>query len=451
MKLLETRIEEALALMAAIEGQLKPGERSQTFLARTARRRLLTDASGDGQLHVEDGKLGGFICLRKVGHELYLNAPELACTAVADLLDVGRNLIHLGGTGQGLERELLHTGLNGTVGWENVGWENSARQLDPPSLRAAPAIAAEAISGELRGDQSIQSVQVSEILTESTVSGSGESPHWSRCYGVEAKAVVRAGPTTTSLSRYGTSVTGLDLPGLGRELAITTVGMGPARRQFTGSDVIFTPSAAAQLLYHVVTSLLITPIVNGIPLCTSIVDDGPAVQGYCARAYDCEGTPTGPMELVGRDGVQRPVATRHQAVPAGCPGAKHLTGHARWDPLRTHPQLSATNVSLAPTVGDGWRPDADCCVVDVRSLGVEEHRSGGRLALRLQSVRMEAGEPCEAFLPILVAGEAPDFLASVVAVGPTVSFFPGPVSVAGSYLAMDLTGVMPKKRDLDGG
>lgn len=443
---LETKIEEALALMAAIEGQLKPGERSQTFLARTARRRLLTDASGDGQLRVEDGKLGGFICLRKAGHELYLNAPELARTAVADLLDVGRNLIHLGGTRQGPEREPLHTGLDSTA-----GWENSARQLDPPSLRAAPAIAAEAISGELRGDQSIQSVQVSEILTESTVSSSGESPHWSRCYGVEAKAVVRAGPTTTSLSRYGTSVTGLDLLGLGRELAITTVGMGPARRQFTGSDVIFTPSAAAQLLYHVVTCLLITPIVNGIPLRTSVVDDGPAVQGYCARAYDCEGTPTGPMELVGRDGVQRPVATRHQVVPAGCPGAKHLTGHARWDPLRTHPQLSATNVSLALTVGDGWRPDADCWVVDVRSLGVEEHRSGGRLALRLQSVRMAAGEPCEAFLPILVAGEAPDFLASVVAVGPTVSFFPGPVSVAGAYLAMDLTGVMPKRRDLDGG
>lgn len=445
MKVLQTRIEEALALMAAVEGQLRPGERSQTFLARTARRRLLTDASGDGQLRVEDGKLGGFICLRKAGHELYLNAPELARTAVADLLDVGRNLIHLGSTRQGLEPEPLHTFLK-----SSVGWENSARQLDLPSLRTAPAIAAEAISGELCGDQSIQSVQVSEILTESTVSGSGDSPHWNRCYGVEAKAVVRAGPTTTSLSRYGTSVTGLDLTGLGRELAITTVGMGPARRQFTGSDVIFTPSAAAQLLYHVVTSLLITPIVYGIPLCTSVVDDGPAVQGYCARVYDCEGTPTGSMELVGRDGVQRPIATRHQAVPAGCPGAKHLTGHARWDPLRTYPQLSATNVSLAPTVGDGWRPDADCCVVDVRSLGVEEHRSGGRLVLRLQSVRMAAGEPCEAFLPILVAGEAPDFLASVVAVGPTASFFPGPVSVAGSYLAMDLTGVMPKGRDLDG-
>lgn len=445
MKVLGTRIEETLALMAAIEGQLKPGERSQTFLARTARRRLLTDASGNGQLHVEDGKPGGFICLRKAGHELHLNAPELACSAVADLLDVGRNLIHLGSTRPAPEREALHPGLNSTV-----GWENSVRQLDPPSLRAAPAIAAEAISGELRGGQSIQSVQVSEILTESTVSGSGDSPHWSRCYGVETKAVVRAGPATTSLSRYGTSVAGLDLPGLGRELAITAMGMGPACRQFTGSDVVFTPSAAARLLYHIVTSLLITPIVEGIPLCTSVVDDGPAVQGYCARTYDCEGTPTGRMELVDRDGVQRPVATRHQAVPAGCPGAKHLTGHARWDPLFTHPLVSATNVSLTPTVEDGWWPSADCCVVDVRSLGVEEHRSGGRLAFRLQAARMAAGEPCEAFLPILVAGEAPDFLASVVAVGPTVSFFPGPVSVGGSYLAMDLTGVMPRKRDLDG-
>jgi hypothetical protein len=450
MRPLESRTGEALAIIAAIEDQLKPGERSRTFLTRAAQRRLRADASGAGQLQVEDGTIGGYVCLQHGGHELYLKMPELACPAVTGLLEKGRSLMHLGSTRSGPERDTLHAGQAGLNGTD--GWENSAQRLDPPSLQAAPRLAADAVTSELRGGQSIRSVQICEILTESAVSCGGASPCWSRSYGVEAKVTVTAGPATVSLSRYGTSWTSLDLQGLGRELAIASVGMSPASQRFRGSEVVLTPSAAGQLLHHVVNSLLIHPMTGATALCTAVVDDGRADHGYSARAHDCEGTPTGRIELVGTDGVQRPVATRHQAVPEGDDQARRLTGHARWDPLATYPQLSATNVTLAPTGNGGSWPAADgCIVVDVRSLGVERHRSGGHLAFRLQSARMVGGEPRAAFLPLSVAGDALDFLAAVVAVGPTVSFFPGPVSVGGSYLTMDLSRVMPRNSDLHGG
>ncbi|GHF58846.1 hypothetical protein GCM10018790_40960 [Kitasatospora xanthocidica] len=449
MRELELRAEAGLAVAAAVEDALEPGEHAATFLDRTARRRLVVDAAGRKRLYIEDGTFGGFVRLGRGGRELYLNAHELAAAGAPALLATGRPLFPAGSPLPARERAELHTPVNA----DGEGWESTDSRLDLAAAAPETARLTEAVATGLRPGQTVQGLQLADVLGESVHSTSGGRRRWSRCYGVELTAVAadeRSG-RIASVTRYAQDLAKLDPAGLGTELALTAAGMGTPsgdERELLGNEVVFTPGAAAQLLRAIVSTVLLNPVTRALPLRTALIDDGLAA-GYGAKAFDCEGTPTGRTELITAAGVQRAVATRKAAV--GGDGAEpKLTGHAWWNPLKNFPQLAANNVHLAPTTAGGALLAGErLVVVDARTLGVEEFRSGGQLAFRLLAVRAVDGVPQEPLRPMTVEGEAIDLLAALTEVGETVSYFPGVFSVGGAYLAMNLSRLTSRSRGTD--
>lgn len=443
MRQLESRVDEALAVAAEVERGLRPGESADTFLTGSAQRQLTLDPAAGKRLAVRNGSLDGSVRFAFRGRELHLNATELTATDTPALLDAARSARTLGTQVPAAETPPLHE--------DALSWEGSGPRGGLEAVAADPARVTGDIARGAGPDAVLQQVQVTETSNESVFARAGNAPAVSRCSGVEVRAILTgASGTTASLTRYARGLDGIDLVGLGRELALTTAGFGPGERAFDGDTLVFTPHAASQLLRHVVGALLLNPLVRPRgPLCAPVVDDGRAPEAPDARGFDCEGTPTGRIELVGRDGTQHPVATRLHAVAPRPDRPLRLTGHAIREPLKAGPQLAATNVSLAPG-GDLADPLAGerCVVVDVRSLGVEEHRSGGQLAFRLLSVRAVDGTPRETFLPVSVEGGAVDFLAAVRAVGPTVSYFPGYFAVAGAHLSLSLSQLLSSRSDV---
>ncbi|MGW7361937.1 metallopeptidase TldD-related protein [Streptomyces sp. NPDC054841] len=447
MRVLETKTAQGLATAAAVEDSLHDGEHAATFLERTARRRLTVDPAGRKRLFVDDPGFGGFVRLDRDGRELYLNANELSAEGAAGLLASGRHLFHLGSPAPAAERGGAHHPVQAADG----GWETTAERLDMTAAAAGTAAPADAVAARLCPGQVFGSLQISDVLRESVFADSSGTRLWDRCYGVELTAVATSadGTRAVSASRYATGLDGIDPADLGLELSLMETGMAAGERPFEGPRVVFAPSATAQLLRALVNTILLNPVAHPAPLVTSLVDEGPRPDACGARSFDCEGTPTGRTELIGHDGVQRAVATRKAHVGgedgAAAGSAGRLTGHAWWNPLKNFPQLAAGNVRLTPAgAGDALLSGERCVVVDARTLGVEEFRSGGQLAFRLLAARAVDGVPQEPFRPMSVEGEAIDFLASVTAVGESVSYFPGQFSAGGGYLEMDLTRVTSK-------
>ncbi|MFF9018214.1 metallopeptidase TldD-related protein [Streptomyces sp. NPDC014870] len=443
---------EALSVADEVEHVLRDGEGAHTFLSRSARRQLSVDGDGRKRLVVQRGSWGGYVRLAADERELYLSAPALTAGDAAGLVAAGRAHLHLGaGLPARAAAELPHAEAADVHEWWNTDRPTGLGELvrDPSGL-------IDTIREALGPGAELRGVQIAEVLGESVYARSGGARGHSARRGIEIQAVagLPGGGAATALARYAAVQEGIDAAGLARELALTVAGTtgggeadGPARA-FDGDRVVFTPNAAAQLLSHVTAMLLISPVARPRPLRTALVDDGHDADGWAARGFDCEGTPTGRMELVDREGVQQPMATRlHSlAAPEGADTAVRLTGHAHWDGADNCPTLSPTNIRLAPC---GDTRDAlageHCVVVDVRSLGVEELRSGGQLAFRLRMVRVADGRPYEAFAPVSVEGEAVDFLAAVLAVGAPVSYSPGPFATAGATLVMDLSSLPSRK------
>ncbi|MGW7523810.1 metallopeptidase TldD-related protein [Streptomyces sp. NPDC054783] len=446
MKTLHQRADQAFATAEAVQSALRPAESAATFLERTARRRLVCDATGKKQLAVEEPAFSGFVRLERGGRELYLNANQLTVPAAARLLATGRPLFHLGSPAGDGGRAHAHPSVQSADG----GWHTTRDHLDMSVAASRTGELMAAIGAHLRPGQSVAGLHVSDILRESVFLDSFGARLKDQCYGVELTAVVTddAGSHVVSATRYATALDDIDPAGLGRELSLIHTGMGAAEHTFTGSRVVFAPSAAAQLLRALVNTILLNPVAHPAPLVTSLVDEGPRTQGCCARSFDCEGTATGATQLVGRDGRQRALATRKVVRAQNEPQAPTpLTGHAWWNPLKNFPQMTAGNVRLTPTpdtTADALLDGERCVVADARTLGVEEFRSGGQLAFRLLAARTVDGVPQEACAPMSVEGSAIDFLASVTAVGDTVSYFPGQISAGGAYLEMDITRITSK-------
>ncbi|WP_433498658.1 metallopeptidase TldD-related protein [Sphaerimonospora sp. CA-214678] len=433
MRRLESRCGEALAVADAVERELQPGEHAFTYLGRTARRRLTVDpAGGARRLLLQQGRFDGYVRLTRDGHELYLNAPALTADWAGRLLEAGRPLLPLATSRVPVAHQTLHRG----------GWRNRAGQVGLEEVAADPAPLLSRLAEGAGPDHTVQALTVSEVLSEQVYADSAGPRGESVCRGIEVQAVVAAGdgrPAAT-LSRQAADLERVDAVALGRELALTAAALGPATETPTGHEIDFLPSAAAQLLRALVTTVLFNPITEPRPLCTAVIDDGRAVDGYSARAFDCEGTPTSAMELVTRQGEQRTVATRLNSIAGTVRTAHRLTGHAVWEARRYQPRPAATNVRLAPggAAPDLWSGERRI-VTEVRSLGVEEFRSGGQLAFRLLAVRAVDGTPVGAYAPLVVEGEAAGFLAALTGVGETVSYYPGPFSVGGAPLSMDLS------------
>ncbi|MFI2642830.1 metallopeptidase TldD-related protein [Streptomyces sp. NPDC018610] len=446
MRTLQHRTGQAVAVTEAVRSALRPEESAATFLERTARRRLVCDAAGKKQLHVDEPAFGGFVRMRQGDRELYLNANRLTGPTAARLLATGRPLFRLGSAAVAGERAHAHrSAQSGDDGWHTTG-----DRLDMADAASRTGELMAAVGAHLRPGQSVAGLHVSDILRESVFADSSGTRLKDQCYGVELTAVVidDAGSRMVSATRYATTLDEIDLAGLGRELSLIHSGMGPGERNLDHDRVVFTPSAAAQLLRALANTVLLNPVADPAPLTTSLVDDATCPQGYGARSFDCEGTATGTTEMVGRDGRQRPLATRTVALADDGPrAAAPLTGHASWNPLKNFPQMTAGNVRLTPTpatTADTLLAGERRVVVDARTLGVEEFRSGGQLAFRLLTARTVDGVPQEACAPMSVEGSAIDFLASVTAVGDTVSYFPGQISAGGAYLEMDITRITPK-------
>ncbi|MGW7259944.1 metallopeptidase TldD-related protein [Streptomyces sp. NPDC054834] len=443
MRQLEARTGEALAVADAVEASLLPGERSFAHIARSARRTLGTDPSGTRRLSIQQGKLDGYVLLARHSREVYVYAPDAAADEAAWIVEAARAQLPLGRSCPPAASSTLHDPAPAADDRSDahtpVGLELLA--ADPGPLLAH-------LTEGIGPGCALRGLTVSEVLSESVHAESAGTRGVSSFRGVEVHAVAAAtaGTAVASLSRYAVTLDRLDPAALGRELALTVAAFGAAAESFSGQEVCFTPSAAAQLLRAVVATLLINPLTDCAELCTAIIDDGRTADGCAARAFDCEGTPTGAMELVTREGIQQTVATRlTSAAGTGGGRATRLTGHARWDPVRNLPLPAATNVSLEP----GGRPDSPwagdrCVVADVRSLGMAEYRSSGRLALRLLAVRAADGVPLHPYVPLVVQGEAADFLTAITGVGETVSYFPGPFSVGGAELSMDLSRLRSK-------
>ncbi|WP_129593276.1 metallopeptidase TldD-related protein [Streptomyces sp. C] len=449
MRVLETRTAEALATTAAVEAALRTGEHASTHLERTTRRRLTVDPAGRKRLFHDDAGFGGFVRLGHAGRELYLNAGQLSERGTAALLATGRRLFHLGSPLPATERIPAHHRAAAPDG----GWQTTTGRLDMASAAAGAADLRDAVAARLGAGQHLGALQICDQLRESVHAHTAAAPAWDQCYGVELTAVATSadGARAVSASRYATGLDAIDPACLGRELSLMETGMGAGERPYEGPRVVFAPTATAQLLRALTSTLLLNPLTRPAPLITSLVDEGPRPDAWGARSFDCEGTATGATALVGPDGVQHTVATRK--AHAGGEGAEAataglLTGHAWWNPLKNFPQLGAGNVRLTPAgAGAGLLDGERCVVVDARTLGVEEFRSGGQLAFRLLAARAVDGVPQEAFRPMSVEGEAIDFLASVTAVGEHVSYFPGQISAGGGYLEMDLSRVTSKARE----
>ncbi|MER6386542.1 metallopeptidase TldD-related protein [Streptomyces sp. NPDC001250] len=446
MKILHHRADQALATAEAVQSSLRPAETAATFLERTARRRLVCDATGKKQLLIEDPAFSGFVRLERDGQELYLNANQLTEPTAARLLATGRPLFRLGSPAVDGGQPHAHPRAQSADGC----WHTTPDRLDMASAALRTGELMAAIGAHLSPGQSVAGVHVSDILRESVFLDSSEARLQDQCYGVELTAVVtdEAGTPMVSATRYATALDDIDLAGLGRELSLIHTGMAAGERPFTGTLVVFAPSAVAQVLRALVNTILLNPITHPAPLATSLVDEGPRTVGCGARSFDCEGTATGATELVGRDGRQRTLATRKVVLAEGRPGERTpLTGHAWWNPLKNFPQMTAGNVRLLPTpdtTADALLDGERCVIVDARTLGVEEFRSGGQLAFRLLAARTVDGVPQEACTPMSVEGSAIDFLASVTAVGDTVSYFPGQISAGGAYLEMDISRITSK-------
>ncbi|MFD8738145.1 metallopeptidase TldD-related protein [Streptomyces sp. NPDC059618] len=446
MKTLQHRAGQAFAVAEAVQSALRPPESAATFLERTARRRLVCDAAGKKQLLVDEPAFSGFVRLDREGRELYLNAGQLTEPTAGRLLATGRRLFGLGSPAAAVGRAQAHSSAQSAGG----DWHTTRDRLDMADAASRTGELMAAIGAHLLPGQSVAGVHVSDILRESVFLDSAGTRLQDQCYGIELTAVVigDSGPQMVSATRYATTLDDIDLAGLGRELSLIHAGMGTGEHAFAGSRVVFAPSAVAQLLRALVNTILLNPVAHSAPLVTSLVDEGPCTEGYGGRSFDCEGTATGSTQLVGRDGWQHVLATRKTVLAhTEAPASEPLTGHAWWNPLKNFPQLTAGNVRLTSTpdaMADSLLSGERCVVVDARTLGVEEFRSGGQLAFRLLATRAVDGVPVAAYSPMSVEGSAIDFLSAITAVADTVSYFPGQVSAAGAYLEMDVTPITSK-------
>lgn len=442
MRRIDSAISGALAVADEVEHWLHPGEQSRLFLERTARRSLAVQVeTGRKGLSVHDGSHSGYLALAADGRDLYLNLSEVTAADVPDLIGLGRDL-H--GLADGLPSHAPAADPRNTSVAFKGHWE-AGQPLDLETFAADPSPIVDGIRSAAGPAASLQSVHLTEIIGESLFARSDSARATGVRRGVELQAVASCPHTgsTTVLTRYAAGLGTLDVEGLGRELALAIGSDAVGARPFDGDQVVFSPTATAQLLQHLTTTLLVTPLTGGGPLSTAVIDDPRAPEGRAAGAFDCEGTATSRTELVSRSGVQNRISTRLRALPgAAVREAGPLTGHACWDPAESFPKPSAHNVGLAScgTVPDPYSGE-HAVVVDVRSLGVGLLRSGGRLAFRLRIVRAEDGQRREVFTPLAVAGGAGDFLAAIRAVGDTVSYGPGPLSSAAAPLVMSLSGL----------
>jgi predicted Zn-dependent protease len=434
---LDSRVDEALDVVTEVERALRPGEHADVHLANSPHRTLTLEPDGGRRMAVRGGGLDGYLRLGRDGRELYVSTPGLTAPGVADVLETARSAYPLAAPTPSHHRSPLHEHPAG----EGVfHWENTPERTDLEAVAADAARLTESIGGAAGGAGTLRRVDVVETLGESVFARSGGPRRASRCRGVEVRAVFSdATGTAVSLSRRAAALDAIDLAGLGRELVLTTAAFAPGRRAFTGDRVVFTPHASAELLRHLVAALLLNPLARRRPWGSAVIDDGRVRDSPAARAFDCEGTPTGRVELVDRDGAQHPIATHLRSVAADGDRTDRLTGHALWEAGKGFPQINATSVHLAAG-GDLVDPLAGerVVVAHVRGLGVEEHRSGGQLAFRLLLVRAVDGVPREALPPVSVAGGAVDFLAAVRAVGETVTYAPGAVAVGGAHLELSL-------------
>ncbi|QKW29895.1 hypothetical protein HUT11_30065 [Streptomyces seoulensis] len=447
MKTLQRKADQAFAAADSVQTALLPGESAAVFLERSARRRLVCDAAGKKQLLVEEPAFSGFVRLEHEGRELYLNASRLTASSAARLLATGRPLFSLGSPAADGGRPNAHPPARpaGAGAWCTTG-----DRLDMGAAASRTGALMAAVGSALRPGQVVAGIHVSDILREAVYLDSPGTRLEDQAYGVEITAVVvgEDGSAMVSATRYARTLDDIDPEELGRELALLHMASAAGGQPYTGTSVVLTPSATAALLRALANTVLLNPVVGPAALATSLVDEGPRTDGYGARSFDCEGTTTGTVEFIGRDGRQHTLASRRttlagheRRVPAP------LTGHAWWNPLKNFPLMTANNVSLTRTAGttaDGLLADERCVVTDARTLGVEEFRSGGQLAFRLLAARATDGVPRAAHTALTVEGSAVDFLTSITQVGDTVSYFPGQISAGGAYLEMDLTRITSK-------
>ncbi|WP_194892145.1 metallopeptidase TldD-related protein [Catenulispora pinisilvae] len=432
MRQLESRCGEAFTIVDALEACLRSDERVFVHFDRTSRRRLRIDSAGSKQLAVQRGEFGGYVRFDRSGRELYLNAPALSADGADRLIEAGRAVVSFGSPRSSTTDQALYEG----------SWRNRDGQVELEKVASDPTPLMAALAEGAGPDFTVRSLTVSEVLREQVCAdGTGPRGH-SLCRGVSVAAVVSADENgeAACLDRYAADLDRIDAVALGHELALTAAAFGPATGTFTGHSIGFLPSAAAQLLRALTTTILSHPISTPEPLITAVVDDGRAVDGCFARAFDCEGTPTSAMDLVTRHGEQQAVATRVGTVEGTARRAPRApTGHAVWEAHRFQPQPGASNVRLTPGgMAPDFRNGESCLVVDVRNLGVAELRAGGQLAFRLLAVRVVDGRPAGAYAPVVIEGEAADFLAALTAVGETASYSDGPFAVGGAPLTMDL-------------
>jgi predicted Zn-dependent protease len=443
MKQLESEAEAAFAFAEKLEGCLGRRERAYCSMTRSTQQQLSFDPAGTKRLLRQRGTLGGHVRLVSNGRVLYLDVPIAVAAEASSLLNTARGLLPLGAVEPVDVPAPLHAALPATGSFE---WENTAERPDLAALAADTGSIVAAVAAGTGPTCTVQTVRVAQTLEESVHTCSEGLRAVSRCYGVEVQAVATTSDgVSASLARYAASFDRIDLAGLGQELALTASQSLTGTENFDGDQIVLTPNASAQLLRHVAGTLLLNPLGEARPLCAALIDDGRAADGHSARGFDCEGTPTGRIELVGRDGAQYVVATRTRSSGLRTGVDHRLTGHAVWDSSLAHPQLAPTNVLMAPTGYEGASlAGTHLVVVDVRSLGVEEHRATGQLALRLLAVRSVDGVACGSMMPMSVGGSATDFLAAILAVGNTASYHPGVFSVAGAYMSMSIAHLLRK-------
>lgn len=431
-----SRLDDAVAAARTVSRSHAPGERTDVHLERHAQRRLTITSSRASRVQARDGRFAGHLRIERAGRELDVPVLDASSGGLVRAAAVGRRAQALGRRTPP-PRPAHHDAI-APDGAADVRSGDEPFEVD--AVAADPAPCWDAVGAGLGSQARLRGLAVTAVLHESVFAGWDADPRGGVTRGVEiaASAARAPGAPVVTVSRYASRADRLDLDGLGRELALVAAqGVdGPAVPRGT---VVLTPTCAARLVDAVVGGLLADPVRSVGRVRVPLVDDGRAVDGYLSSPTDCEGTPTGRLEIVDRGGaVQQPTSRASASGPS-------LTGHARWDHVWKQPRLRTANPFLDGTdEAERLLAGERCVVVDLRPLGIAANQAGAGIAFRVQAVRAVDGTPTSSCSPCTVSGSVAGFLAAVVRACPPVSFFPGEFGSGGGYLELDLTGLEPR-------
>lgn len=286
--------------------------------------------------------------------------------------------------------------------------------------------------------QAVQCTVGEQLLGEAMASSTGLARAHARTVS-EVKVLYAARRQDQSIRmwavRHTARVQDLDIAGLTCEAAWRASAlMAPRRPRPQGATLLFAPRPAASILRVVAQDQLDRRTGGdlGVPLPVVLVDDPHAVGGSHARPFDHEGSPTGPVALLDRQGRRATMTSRGDAAGA-------LTGNALRSVHVATPEPALTNVRVTGDHLDVPPDFTGLIAYNTRGEGTQGHRAGDRIAFRVDTATVVAGHVVACHEPEPVVATSAELLSRIAAAAPPSCYFPWrDFSTAGSWLRVQV-------------